>query len=244
MRRLNEHLGVEAEVERVAQERDLPQQAVRVRAVARVQLRQMGAEDAVLDRGQEPVRHVLVERHPALSGHSRLRQPGAQHHVGLAVEDRLDQPRDQGRLVLAVRVQHDHDLGIALQGLQVARLLVPAVADVVRVPDQVDRQAARQLDRVVGRLVVHQDDLVHDLTRDRVDRPLERERRVAGRHHDDDLRLPLRGGRWRGPRRARGRPLRGRQSSRAEGYPRCLAGRVASRGRSAARPAPGLEVGG
>ena len=60
--------------------------------------------------------------------------------------DRRDELGDDPRLVLAVGVQHHDHVRVALQRLEVARLLVAAVADVVRVPDDVERQLARQLD--------------------------------------------------------------------------------------------------
>ena len=138
MGRLHEQLGVEAEVERVAQERDREQQLAAVGAVARVQVGELGAAvTPVLDRGQDAVGDPLVERHARRPGRARLGHARAEHQVGLAAPDRLDQLRDQRRLVLAVGVQHHHDVRPALERLEVAGLLVAAVADVVGVPDHV-----------------------------------------------------------------------------------------------------------
>jgi len=51
---------------------------------------------------------------------------------------------------LTVRVEHDDDVCAFLERVQVARLLVRAVSDVVWVPDHFDRQLARNLNGVVA----------------------------------------------------------------------------------------------
>ena len=193
MRGLHQQLGVEREVERVAQERDLEQHPARERAVARVELGEIGAHQPVLGRRQPAVGHALPPRHAAVDRPAGLEEARAEHDVGLPAHDRLDEPRDDPRLVLAVGVQHHDHVGVALQRLEVARLLVAAVADVVGMPDEVQRQLARELDRVVGRGVVDEDDLVDPAARDPGHRRLERPGGVAGGHHDDDLGVALAG---------------------------------------------------
>jgi hypothetical protein len=187
VRRLHEHLGVECEVERVAQERDGEQHLAGERPVARVQLGHLRSHHAVLDRREAAVGEPLVQGHAALARGAALRHARAQHHVGLAGHDRPDDVGDDGWRVLAVGVQHHHHVRAALERLEVARLLVAAVADVVGVPDRVDRQAARDVDGLVGRLVVDQDDLVDPVVGDGAEGLLQRARRVAGGHHDNDL---------------------------------------------------------
>ena len=229
---LEQDLGVEGEVERVAQEGDLEQQPARVGAVAGVQLREVRPHDPVLDRRQAPVGQVLVDgaSRPRAPG-ARLGQARAQHEVGLAAQDRRDQLGDQRGLVLAVGVQHHHDVGVALERLQVTGLLVAAVADVVRVPDDVQRQPARDLDRLVGGLVVDEDDLVDPLAGDRRVGLLERARGVARRHHHDHLpRRPLSHG---APPRRRSRP--GSPRPRRPRTPRRRASATAAAARIAAR---------
>ena len=78
--------------------------------------------------------------------------------------------------VLAVRMEHHHDVGVALQRIQVARLLRPAVADVVRMPDDADGQLLRKLACVVARAVVDEKDLVHPFGGDPFIGALERAR--------------------------------------------------------------------
>ena len=136
---------------------------------------------------QEAVGDVLPARHarrraprPAAAAASRARGRPRR-------EDRLDHARDQLRLVLAVGMEHHDDVGVVLERLEVARLLVAAVADLVRVPDEVERQLAGEPDRLVGGGVVDKDDLVDRVLRDRGERPLERRGGLAGRHHDDDF---------------------------------------------------------
>ncbi len=75
----------------------------------------------------------------------------------------------------------------ALEGLEVAGLLIRPVTRVVGVPYHVQRQATGQLERVVARRVIDKDDLVDPVHRNRPDGPLERARRVHRRHHHDHL---------------------------------------------------------
>ena len=184
---LHEQLGIKAEVERVSQEGHGQEQLATVGAVARVQVGQLGLEHAVLDTGQGAVGESLVEGHAGL-----LRRPGdhharAEYQVGLSRTDRLDQLGDQLRLVLAVGVQHDDDLRVALERLEIAGLLVAAVTDVVRMPDDAHSEPARDLERLIGGAVVDEDDLVHDVAWDRAHGELERLRRVQRGHHHDRL---------------------------------------------------------
>jgi hypothetical protein len=187
--RLHQQLGVEREVERVAQERHLEQQLARERPVARVHLGEVRAEREVLRGGQAAVGDHLPPRHPARSRPARGEEARAEDEVGVARHDRLDELGDDPGLVLAVGVQHDHHVGVALQRLEVARLLVAPVAHVVRVPEDVEvlGQPARDLDRVVGGLVVDEDDLVDPAVGDARHRPLQGAGGVAGGHDDDDL---------------------------------------------------------
>ena len=168
-----------------------------------MRLGQVGAHDPVLDRRQEPVGDVLPARHAGREGRAGDQQARAEDQVGPSLDDRRDHLRDQAGLVLAVRVEHHHDVRVVLEGLQVAGLLVAAVADLVRMPDDLDGQLARQLDRLVGGRVVDQDDLGDLVERDLGDGLAQRRGRLACRHHDDDLR------RRREPRR----PCGGRTQS-------------------------------
>ena len=151
------------------------------------------AHQAVLGAGEEAVGRALPPRHAALARAAGVEEARAEHDVGAAGDDRLDELGDDPRLVLAVGVEHHDDVGVALERLEVARLLVAAVADVVRVPDDVQRQLARELDGVVGRGVVDEDDLVDPRLGDAVDGRLERLGGVARGHHDDHLGVALAG---------------------------------------------------
>jgi hypothetical protein len=83
--------------------------------------------------------------------------------------------------------QHHDDVGAPVERVEVARLLVAAVPDVVRVPDDPQAEPLGDLQRLVGGVVVHEQDLVDPLGRDRPDRRLQRRRGVARRHDDRDL---------------------------------------------------------
>ena len=149
-------------------------------------LGQVEPEGQVLDAGQEAVGDVLPARHAA--GERIAQEPAAEHQVALAGGDRRDQLRDPRRVVLVVRVEHDDDLGAGCEGRVVARLLVAAVAAVLGVDDDVEPELAGDLDGLVVRHVVDEDDLVDEVVRDVGVRPLERPRRVVGGHHDDEAR--------------------------------------------------------
>src|SRR5438876_337068 len=71
-----------------------------------------------------------------------------------------DQLRDERAVVLAVRVQHDDDIGILPEGLHIAGLLIAAVADVVRVTDDIEGQGPRELRCAIPRPVIDEDHLV------------------------------------------------------------------------------------
>src|SRR5215510_4223683 len=55
LRCLHEQLGIEAEVERISQERDREQELAAVGAIAGVKVGETCPQDPVLDRGQEAV---------------------------------------------------------------------------------------------------------------------------------------------------------------------------------------------
>ena len=124
---------------------------------------------------------------PPASGSPRNRLP--EHQVLLAAEDRGDQVGDPGRVVLVVGVEHHDDVGALLEGGLVARLLVAAVAQVLLVDDHVEAELAGDVDGLVLRHVVDEDDPVDEIVGDVRVRPLERLRGVVGGHDDDDPRV-------------------------------------------------------
>ena len=77
---LGEHLVVEDEVVGVLEQRKRFQHLAREGPVAGVVLGELRAEQEVLERGQEAVRDVLVERHAALEG-AGPQDARAEHHV-------------------------------------------------------------------------------------------------------------------------------------------------------------------
>ena len=129
---------------------------------------------------------------PPASGSPRKRLPSIRSRV--AGRDGGDERRDARRVVLVVGVEHHDDVGAGRERRVVARLLVAAVAPVLAVDDDVEAELPGDLDRLVARHVVDQDDLVDEVVRDVGVRPLERPGGVVGGHHDDE-----RAG-WRWPR--------------------------------------------
>src|SRR5262249_36962526 len=82
--REREHLVVEDEVVRGAEQRERREDLARERAVARVVLGELVAEEEVLDEREEAVRDVLPERHPALA-RADAEDARAEHDVEDAV---------------------------------------------------------------------------------------------------------------------------------------------------------------
>ena len=143
--------------------RDRLEQPPAVGPQAGVVLGQAEPEGEVLDDRQEAVADVLPARHAA--GQRVAEEPAAEHQVALAREDRGDQGRDPRRVVLVVGVEHDDDVGAGRERRVVAGLLVAAVAEVLAVDDDVEPELAGDVDRLVARHVVDEDDPVDDVVR-------------------------------------------------------------------------------
>ena len=94
--------------------------------------------------------------------------------------------RHERRVVLVVGVDHDHHVGAAAQRLEVARLLVAAVAAVLDVHDDFQAQPLGDIDRVVVADVVDQDDFVDHVHGQAAIGLLERARRVVRGHDHHD----------------------------------------------------------
>ena len=110
----------------------------------------------------------------------------AQHHVADAQFDEADRVRDHPAVVLVVGMDHDDDVGPAVEGFAVARLLIAAVAAVLRMDDHGQAHLAGHLDGAVLAAVVHQDDLIDAARRHVGQRRGQRALGVVGRHDGDD----------------------------------------------------------
>ena len=97
----------------------------------------------------------------------------------------MGEGRYQFGSVLIVRVNHDHNVGAPLQGSGVARLLVPAIAAVLRVDDGVQAETPGHLRGSIRGTVVHYDDFV-DHVRDLGRGAFESLLGVVCRHDDND----------------------------------------------------------
>src|SRR5262245_54995564 len=82
-------------------------------------------------------------------------------------------------------MHHDHDVRAALEGLPVAGLLVPAVAEVLRMNEGADAKATRGPDGLVPARVIDENDLVHDLVGQLFIGLAEGALRVVGGQDDD-----------------------------------------------------------
>ncbi len=133
----------------IAQEGNRLEKVAAVRAISGVQLREMRTQDPVLAGCQEPVGEYLVSRHVVRRRTAGPQKPGAQYEISLTTLDGLDDVRDESRVVLTVRMQHHHDVGPALESLQVAGLLVAAVSQVMPMDDDIDTEIRVHSDRLV-----------------------------------------------------------------------------------------------
>ena len=249
VRGLHQQLGVEDEVDRVAQERDRQQELAAVGAVAGVQVGELGAQDPVLDRRQRAVGDPLVERHARRPARRRARPSGCRARgPPRPSRDRRDQLRDQARARTGRRgaasprspPRAEAPRGSRSSGCRRSRRCAGARRRGRRAP-------GRCLTRLVGGPVVDEDDLVDPVARDRGDRGLERLGRVERRHHDhglraagsDTARLHVDGAAAAQPRPRRARSRgRERQRERPGGEDR----RGAAPGESGRRRASGRRI--
>jgi hypothetical protein len=186
---LGDDFLVEDEAVRIHPEVDRFQHLAAEGAIARMELGEPEPERLVLDAREEAVGEVLPPGHPLLDGRTAALEPRAEHKVGLPLHDGLDDLRHQGRVVLIVRMDHDHDVGAGPERLRVTGLLVGAVAVVLVVDEDLEPQLPRDLERLVGGAVVHQDDQVDRVLRQLLVGEAQGPAGVVGRHDHDDLGL-------------------------------------------------------
>jgi hypothetical protein len=120
-------------------ERYFAERSNRVRPITRVPLRQRRTGNAVLEPSQDAVADELVRRHAAATRAALVEHAGAEHGVGLSSHEGRDHLRKEFRGVLPITVQQYHDVEIVVDGPPVAGLLVPAVTQVLGIPNHLDR---------------------------------------------------------------------------------------------------------
>ena len=150
--------------------------------------RKMLSKRDVLYQCQEPVGDVLPYGHAA-GQRPTAQHAGSQHQVRFAGDDGCNHLRYQGRIILVIRVQHDHDIRVTAQCLNVAALLVTAVPLVLHVDHHVQTKLSGNLDRVVLADVIDQDNLIHHFMWDVAVRLLQCLGRVVGRHHHHNFQV-------------------------------------------------------
>ena len=111
---------------------------------AGVVFRKLHAKRPIFEGREELVPEKLVQRHTALqrmTGHA-----GAEDQVGLIFQDRLNEIRDAfGRILHVTMKDHDNVI-VFLDGMTQAFLLVPAIAEIARIPVHVEiRDVVQQL---------------------------------------------------------------------------------------------------
>ena len=137
---LDDDLGVEVEDVRVVPERNPRKRRDAVGAEAGVELRQLRAEQPVLQEREDLVPDELVERHAALAAPT----PGTSMREPITASAAPSRMRRQQRgyglgRILPVAVEQHDDVEAVADRVLVPELLVPAVALVLGVVEHCDR---------------------------------------------------------------------------------------------------------
>ena len=160
-----------------------------------MELGEVGAERRILESGEDAVPDVLVEWHATLACGSPDHDAGAEHRFGLTSDERRQDVGQRLRRILTVAVEHDDDVEAVLDRHLVAGLLVAAIAEIGRLPDERDRQIGDLLvtqSDEVGRVLTvivaddHLFDVTPDLVGDAVEHLCERCRGVVRDNQDPD----------------------------------------------------------
>src|SRR5438067_2463809 len=78
----------------------------RLYSIARVEFGETRTEQSVLGRGQDPVSHELIERHPSAQRPETRHHPAAEYRFRFAVAQRGHQPGQFLGSVLAISMEH------------------------------------------------------------------------------------------------------------------------------------------
>jgi len=146
--------------------------------------------------GQHPIAEPLVDGHATPLGRALLHHPRTEHRRAVAALERLDHLGQALRCVLAVAVQeHDH-VEPVLDRQRVGRLLVAAVAKILRMTDDMRCRTVRagrpltaEIEGVIVAGVVahdHLGDPAPEVVRDAVERREQGRGGVVGDHDDAD----------------------------------------------------------
>lgn len=180
---LCQHLVVKDKVVGVVVVVDITQHLSRKGPITRMILRKFLVHQDILEERQAAVEEILIEGHAAFArAHAQDARP--QHNGIDAIDNDVAHRLYEFWSVLIVRMQHHHHVGAEFEGFVVAGFLVAAIAFVGLMPDNVPyAQVLCDLDSLVGRVVVNQNHLVHDVTRNLIVCLLQRPCRVIGREH-------------------------------------------------------------
>jgi len=183
--RFGQELVVEDEIVREPPPVDLFEYAPGVDAVARMELREFRAQAEVLEKRENAVRSVLVERHAA--GQSAAAEnAGAEYDVVSGVRDHRTHGPEQPRGILIIRVEHGDDVRVMPEGGFIAGFLVCAVPTVRWMDDGFESETSGDGHRFIPAGVVHQDDVIGYTFRDRIEGRFQRPGRVVRGHDDHD----------------------------------------------------------
>jgi hypothetical protein len=122
--------AIDAPVPGESAEGDLAECIDGVGAVAGVEFGETGADEVILEEGEDAVADEFVERHSAFAGGAGDEHAGAHDHIGGAIFEGGEEVLHDFGGVLAVAVEEDDDVEVAVHGVLVAAGLVAAVHEV------------------------------------------------------------------------------------------------------------------
>lgn len=99
-------------------------------AIAGMEFGEAGADEAILDEGQDFVAEELVERHVAAAGGAFDHHARAHDHLGLAGFERGEEVLHDLGGVLAVAVEEDDNVEASFHGVLIAPALVAAIHEI------------------------------------------------------------------------------------------------------------------
>ncbi len=155
--------------------------------VAGVVFREFGSDEHVLQKCEQPIGDVLVERHTTFPSTVAQNTRPENYRVDPRCDNACHRS-DEFRRVLIVRMEHDDDVSAKLERTRVARLLVTAVPTIALVYNDVaNAELPRKLDCPIAAGIINQDDFVHDVVRNFCICSLERTLGIECRENDDDF---------------------------------------------------------
>src|SRR6185369_13155327 len=197
--KLDQDVSIEVPLVRVLTKGNLLQCRTTIQPISRVEFRETHPCNPVFQPRENLVADEFVFRHSACEWIATIGHAGAKHHVSLISFERREQFRQYFGRILSIGVKHHDDVEPTGDCIFVSGFLVSTVAKVFRVSvngELLDRLGVFVSDRgvigVIGRAIVEEEylvDLVPDLLRNAIERPIEFVYGVVGNDENADALL-------------------------------------------------------